>query len=92
MHINPFSGGVTGELTGLFGFRTRSSVSYGDNPTLLIEDLHSYQKGYYRIILACESEAGLESIRQMLTKEDFACRALSGDEICSVSDLEDGLL
>ena len=92
VHINPFSGGVTGELSGLFGFRTRSAVSYGDNPTLLLEDLRSYQKGYYRIILACENEAGLESIREMLTKEDFACRVLSGDEISGISELEDGLL
>lgn len=92
VHINPFSGGVTGELSGLFGFRTRSSVSYGDNPTLLIEDLRSYQKGYYRIIIACENEAGLESLREMLTKEDFACRALEGEEISSINKLEDGLL
>lgn len=92
VHINPFSGGVTGELSGLFGFRTRSSVSYGDNPTLLIEDLRGYQKGYYRIIIACENEVGLESLREILTKEDFACRVLSGEEISGVGDLEDGLL
>ena len=92
VHINPFSGGFTERLTGLFGFRTRTSISYGDTPSLLIEDLKSYQKGYYRIIIACENEAGLESVREMLTNESFACRALSGEEFPGVGELEDGLI
>ena len=92
MHINPFSGGVNGELAGLFGFRTRSSVSYGDTPTLLIDDLRGYQKGYYRIIIACESEDGISSLSEMLNGEGFPTRRLTGDEAPDVSSLEDGLI
>ncbi len=92
VHINPFSGGSSGELTGLFGFRTKSSVSYGDNPSMLIEDIKGYRKGYYRIVIACESEAGLESLKELLTGEDFACRRLSGDELTDISSIEDGLI
>lgn len=92
VHINPFSGGVNGELAGLFGFRTRSSVSYGDTPTLLIDDLRGYQKGYYRIIIACESEDGISSLSEMLNGEGFPTRRLTGDEAPDVSSLEDGLI
>ena len=92
VHINPFSGGISGELAGLFGFRTRSSVSYGDSPTLLLEDLNSYKKGYYRIIIACESEGGLESLREMLANEDMPTRKLVGDGPFDVGDMEDGLI
>ena len=92
VHINPFSGGFSGELSGLFGFRTKSSVSYGDNPSMLIEDIRGYRKGYYRIIIACENEVGLESLRKLLLGEDLACRILSGDEIPDISEIEDGLI
>ena len=92
VHINPFSGGISGELEGLFGFRTKSSISYGDNPTLLLEDIRSYRKGYYRIIIACENEAGLISLKEMLTQAELACRRLEGDELSSAEKLEDNLI
>ncbi len=92
VHINPFSGGVSGELSGLFGFRTRSSVSYGDNPTMLIEDLRGYMKGYYRIIIGCENEDGIKSLSEMLAGEGFATRRLEGDEVPDVKALEDGVI
>ncbi len=80
VHINAFSGGVNGKLSGLFGFRTRRTVSYGDNPTMLYEDLRGYKKSYYRIIIGCESEMGLESLREALTLENFATARLPEDD------------
>ena len=37
-------------LSGLFGFRTRHTVSYADNDTLFAEDLQNYVKGGYRCL------------------------------------------
>ena len=92
IHLNPFSGGIHGELAGLFGFRTKGTISYGDNPTLLIEDLRGYLKSYYRVIIACENEAGIDSLSEVLASEGFACHRLSGDEEMDKIKLEDGII
>ena len=92
VHINPFSGGGTERLSGLFGFRTKTSVSYGDNPSMLIEDIRGYKKGYYKIIIASENEAGIDSLKDILTEADFPTRRLSGDELSDVGSIEDGII
>ena len=92
VHINTFSGGITGELSGLFGFRTKTSVSYGGNPSMLIEDIKSYKKGYYKIIIACENEAGVESLKELLEGESFASRYLSGDELPDLGEIDTALI
>ena len=52
IHINPFSGGMSfGKLAGLFGFRSRRTVSYGTNLSMLFEDLKNYRKALYKTII-----------------------------------------
>ena len=92
VHINPFSSGGTEHLAGLFGFRTKTSVSYGDNPSMLIEDIKSYRNGYYKIIIAGENEAGLESLKELLTEAEFPTRVIADSELSDPSIIEDGLI
>ncbi len=84
VHLNLFSGGVSGELSALFGFRTRRTVAYGDNPTMLREDLQGYIRGYYRVLIGCESEAGAESLKGSLIADGIAA-ALLTDEAFDLS-------
>ncbi len=73
VHVNPFSGGVgTMKLSGLFGFRCRRCVSYGKNAAMLHEDLASFKKGLYRIVLVAENKQGADSLITALNDADFA--------------------
>ena len=92
IHLNPFSGSIQEKLSGLFGFRTKGTISYGDNPTLLTEDLRGYLKSYYRIIIACENEAGLTSLSEVLQSESFACHRLDTSKEIDKLKLEDGII
>ena len=73
VHVNPFSGGIgTTRLAGLFGFRCRRAVSYGDNAAMLREDLESFIRGKYRILLLCENAAGAQSLANALSSNGIA--------------------
>ena len=70
LHVNPFSGSAgLGELGGIFGFRTRRTVAYGKNPKMLLEDINSFIKSGYKLILECENKAGIESVARLLEGE-----------------------
>ncbi len=89
VHINPFAGGIgTMRLGGLFGFRCRRTVSYGDNPSMLREDLTALRKGGYRILLACESEGGVRSLTEALLADDIAVSPIA--DVGEVSKAEAG--
>ena len=73
VHINPFSSGL-GNLraSGLFGFRCRRTVSYGDNSAMLIEDISNFKKAMYRILLLCENKQGANSLISSLAAADIS--------------------
>ena len=95
VHVNSFAGGVgTEKLAGLFGFRSRRTVSYGGvgNATMLTEDLVSLKKGMYRTLILSENQQGAESLIEALggadifahnvsMREDFDIGSASGGEI-----------
>ncbi|MBQ2734415.1 MAG: transcription-repair coupling factor, partial [Clostridia bacterium] len=58
-------------LAGLFGFRTRHTVSYFENNTLLLEDLEHYVMGGYRCLVLAENEAAAHLVERMLTEKGF---------------------
>lgn len=73
VHLNTFAGGVGSmKLSGLFGFRCRRTVSYGDNPRMLSEDLTALRRGNYRILIYCENRTGADSLAEVLRSENFA--------------------
>ncbi len=73
VHINAFSSGLGNlKASGLFGFRARRTVSYGENATMLIEDIESYRRSMYRIIILCENKQGVMSLMSSLSDSDIA--------------------
>ena len=82
VYINPFAGGVgTMKLAGLFGFRCRRTVSYGDNPSMLREDLNSLRRGLYRTVILADDGAAAENLAKALTDDGFAPRLVTGGEV-----------
>ena len=72
LHLNPFAGGVSGmKLSGLFGFRCRSTVAYGENTTMLKEDIEGFLRGGYTVILLAENRQGAESVKSTLLSMDI---------------------
>ncbi len=72
IHIDSFASGMSGKrLGGLFGFRTKHTVSYSDNIELLREDLQTYSKNGFRIILMCENETAAKNMKELLSEENF---------------------
>ena len=91
IHVNPFSGGIgTVKLSGLFGFRCRRTVCYGDNPSMLREDISSLRKGMYRILLLCENRAGAQSLASALAADDIAVTDISDTADFDISAQEGG--
>ncbi len=72
-HLNAFSSGLGNmRASGIFGFRCRRGVSYGDNPAMLIEDLKNYKKSDYRILILCENKQAAEGLISSLASADIS--------------------
>ena len=83
VHVNSFAGGVgTEKLAGLFGFRSRRTVSYGGqgNASMLVEDLLSLKKGMYRTLVLSENAQGAESLVDALRSSDIYAHNISKTE------------
>ncbi|MCQ2385357.1 MAG: transcription-repair coupling factor, partial [Clostridia bacterium] len=65
LYIAGFGHSLSGETGGLFGFRTRRSVSYFGKEKLLSEDVHNLLSVYYRVILVAENQGSAESLAGM---------------------------
>lgn len=73
VHINPFSSGLGNLRTsGLFGFRCRRTVSYGDNSAMLLEDISTFKKAMYRILILCENKQGAGALISSLAEQNIA--------------------
>ena len=91
VHINTFAGGVGNiKLSGLFGFRTRRTVSYGDSPNMLFEDLLALRHGGYRTVLISESRQGAESLISSLADMGIAAVPMYDSEDIPVGTAEGG--
>ena len=73
VHINPFSSGLGNlKTSGLFGFRCRRTVSYGDNPSMLIEDITAFRKSMYRTLILCENKQSAAALVTTLEQNEIA--------------------
>ena len=73
IHVNSFSSGLGNmRASGLFGFRCRRTVSYGDNANMLLEDIREFRKGLYRIVIVAENKQGADSLIDTLADADIA--------------------
>ena len=87
IHINSFSGGLgSSSLFGLFGFRTRRTVSYGENAAMLFEDILTLKKGGYRILLLSGSKQGADSCINTLAEYKIDAVAVYDKQNFSVCD------
>ena len=72
VHVDSLSYGMSGRrLGGIFGFRTRHTVSYAENFRLLTEDLTAYLRDRYRTVVIAENEAAARNLGEMLTEAGF---------------------
>jgi len=91
VHLNSFAGGIsTTELSGLFGFRCRRTVSYGDNASMLKEDILSLRRALYRVVLVSESEEGAKSLGRALSEDEIATSYLSPESELDINSVEGG--
>ena len=91
IHVNSFSSGLGNLRTsGLFGIRCRRTVAYGDNARMLKEDLETFRKGLYKVLILSENKAGAESLVSALSEESLAVRAVYNDDDFDISSLEAG--
>ncbi len=79
VYVSSFGNSVGGKLSGLFGFRTRRSVSYFDKPLLLREDIKTLLLGYYRVLVVAENAAAAEALSEALRAENTGTLLLDPD-------------
>lgn len=93
VHVNSFSGSIgTEKLAGLFGFRSRRTVSYGGsgNASMLLEDITALKKGLYRTVILSENQQGQESLLEVLAANDIYARAVGRDEEIDLGSMKGG--
>ncbi len=91
VHLNTFAGGVGNiKLSGLFGFRCRRTVAYGDNPRMLFEDLLALRRGMYRVVLITENKQGAESLITSLAEMNIAAVPMLDDPDFDISAADGG--
>ena len=91
VHLNSFAGGVgNAALSGLFGFRSRRCVSYGDNPRMLIEDVSALCRSGYRIVLLTEHKDGIKPISEALDEAGISYAVISDGVKCDFSQVPSG--
>ncbi|MBQ7320090.1 MAG: transcription-repair coupling factor [Clostridia bacterium] len=79
MHIDSMSYGLSGQkLAGMFGFRSKQMVSFGDNYTLLLEDMENYLSNGYRLCMLAENEMAAKNLCGLLV--DRGVKATVEDE------------
>ncbi len=67
LHFESLGQGLSGKrLGGMFSFRTKNMVSYCENLDLLCEDIESYKKAGFRIVLTAENESSARNLCEML--------------------------
>ena len=82
VHVNSFAGGVRAtKLSGLFGFRCRRTVAYGNTPKLLCEDIETYARGGYSVLVLSPTENGRASVSETLDAAGIAHTKLKENEV-----------
>jgi transcription-repair coupling factor (superfamily II helicase) len=72
LHLDSLSHGMSGrKLGGLFGFRTKHTVSYAGNFPLLSDDLDSYTRNGFKVLLSVENETAAKNIHELLTDKGY---------------------
>ncbi len=90
LHLNSFSVGVGQmRLSALFGLRCRNTVAYGNNMSLLFEDLAGYRETGYRVFLLAENEKEADSLDRLLREKEILPLRVTAEAV-SLSDIAMG--
>ena len=91
IHVNSFAGGVgTLRTSGLFGFRCRRTISYGGNPSLLVDDVKGFRKAGYRTLILTENRQGADSLVSSLASADIAANPIYSLDDFDITSAEGG--
>lgn len=72
VNVDSIARGLSGKkIGGLFNFSTRHTVSYYGNFTLLSDDMESYRKNGWKMIVAAENETAAANLRGYFTEHGF---------------------
>ncbi|MBE6603589.1 MAG: transcription-repair coupling factor [Ruminococcaceae bacterium] len=78
VHVNSIAEGLSGKrLGGLYTFKSKHTVAYGDNFELLLEDLQSYMETRRAVLLLAEHETAARQMAQRLENSGFAVKVWS---------------
>ena len=80
LHIDSIAEGLSGKrLSGLYSFRSKHTVAYGERFDLLLEDLAHYEKAGQRVILAAENETSAKDVKKQLEQYEYTVRLATGE-------------
>ena len=83
LHVDSIAEGLAGKrLSGLYSFRTKHTVAYGERFDLLLEDLAHYHEAKQRVILVAENETSAEDMKKKLRDAEIYTRvACAGESV-----------
>ena len=88
VHFDPLSHGITGEpLGGLFNFKTKQAIGYGDNFSILREDIESYLHSGHKICVLAENEAAAKNICSLLKENKISAVSEASFPEISLTDI-----
>ena len=72
LHLDSIAYSVSDRrLAGLFGFRTRHTVSYSENDELFLTDLRGFSDGSYRSIVLVENQLQADQLTEQLRADGY---------------------
>ncbi len=81
LHLNSIAEGLAGKrLGGLYSFRTKHTVAYGERFELLLEDLEQYTNAAQRVLIFAENETSARDAAEKLTAAGYTARVASAGE------------
>ena len=80
LHMDSITEGLVGRrLRGLYHFKTKNTVAYGDNFSLLLEDLHDLAETNRRVLLLAENKTEAGEALQNLTRAGVIASLAAAD-------------
>ena len=88
LHVDSMSYGLSGQrLSGMFGFRSKQMVSFGENYDLLFEDLNSYLDRKYKVFLLAENETAAKNLCGLLQEKDYRAHVEGENASCRAGEI-----
>ena len=88
VHFDSLGHGLSGErLGGMFNFKTKHMISYGDNFSILREDIDAYKTASYKICVLAENESAAKNISALLIEKGISAICESSSSEFSITDI-----